>query len=43
MVNNQAENNTDKWLVTGGAGFIGGNFVLRQILKNKRSVVNFRA
>lgn len=40
MVNNQAENSSDKWLVTGGAGFIGGNFVLRQILKNNRSVVN---
>jgi len=31
---------TDKWLVTGGAGFIGGNFVLRQILKNNREIIN---
>ncbi|TDR17533.1 dTDP-glucose 4,6-dehydratase [Marinicella litoralis] len=31
---------TDKWLVTGGAGFIGGNFVLRQILKNNRNIIN---
>ena len=30
----------DKWLVTGGAGFIGGNFVLRQILKNNREIIN---
>ena len=28
---------TEKWLVTGGAGFIGGNFVLRQVLKNNRN------
>ena len=31
---------TDKWLITGGAGFIGGNFVLRQILKNNREIIN---
>ena len=31
---------TDKWLVTGGAGFIGGNFVLRKILKNNREIIN---
>ncbi len=31
---------TEKWLVTGGAGFIGGNFVLRQILKNNREIIN---
>lgn len=31
---------TEKWLVTGGAGFIGGNFVLRQVLKNNRKIVN---
>ncbi|MCX7553457.1 dTDP-glucose 4,6-dehydratase [Marinicella sp. S1101] len=31
---------TEKWLVTGGAGFIGGNFVLRQVLKNNRQVIN---
>jgi len=30
----------DKWLVTGGAGFIGGNFVLRQVLKNNRNIIN---
>lgn len=30
----------EKWLVTGGAGFIGGNFVLRQILKNNREIIN---
>ncbi len=30
----------DKWLVTGGAGFIGGNFVLRQILQNNREIIN---
>lgn len=31
---------TDKWLITGGAGFIGGNFVLRQLLKNNREIIN---
>ncbi len=30
----------DNWLVTGGAGFIGGNFVLRQVLKNNRQIIN---
>jgi len=31
---------SEKWLVTGGAGFIGGNFVLRQVLKNNRKIIN---
>ncbi len=31
---------TEKWLVTGAAGFIGGNFVLRQVLKNNRQIIN---
>ncbi len=30
----------EKWLVTGGAGFIGGNFVLRQIEQHQRTVIN---
>jgi len=30
----------ETWLVTGGAGFIGGNFVLRQVLKNNRNIIN---
>ena len=28
------------WLVTGGAGFIGGNFVLRQVLNQNRRIIN---
>ncbi|MCB1586108.1 MAG: dTDP-glucose 4,6-dehydratase, partial [Xanthomonadales bacterium] len=31
---------TQTWLVTGGAGFIGGNFVLRQVLENNVRVIN---
>ena len=31
---------TQTWLVTGGAGFIGGNFVLRQVLENNHKIVN---
>lgn len=30
----------EKWLITGGAGFIGGNFVLRQVLQHNRFIVN---
>ena len=28
-------------LVTGGSGFIGGNFILSQILKTKNEILNF--
>ena len=28
-------------LVTGGAGFIGGNFVLKQVLQENNEVLNF--
>ena len=31
---------TETWLVTGGAGFIGGNFILQQILKENRKIIN---
>jgi len=31
---------TQTWLVTGGAGFIGGNFVLRQVLQNNIRIIN---
>ena len=31
---------TETWLVTGGAGFIGGNFILQQVLKNNRRIIN---
>ncbi|KAA3649102.1 MAG: dTDP-glucose 4,6-dehydratase [Proteobacteria bacterium] len=30
----------EKWLVTGGAGFIGSNFVLRQVLQHNRAIIN---
>jgi len=30
----------ETWLVTGGAGFIGGNFILRQVLQNNRKIIN---
>ncbi|MBC8213927.1 MAG: dTDP-glucose 4,6-dehydratase [Candidatus Marinimicrobia bacterium] len=30
-----------KILVTGGAGFIGGNFVVKQIIENNNSVLNY--
>jgi len=30
----------ETWLVTGGAGFIGGNFILQQILKKNRTIIN---
>jgi len=31
---------TKTWLVTGGAGFIGGNFIRRQVLKNNHKIIN---
>jgi len=31
---------SETWLVTGGAGFIGGNFILQQVLKNNRRIIN---
>ena len=34
---------TRTWLVTGGAGFIGGNFVLRQMQKETIQIVNLDA
>ncbi len=34
---------TQTWLVTGGAGFIGGNFVLRQMQKETIQIVNLDA
>ncbi|MBS1213641.1 MAG: dTDP-glucose 4,6-dehydratase [Proteobacteria bacterium] len=34
---------TKTWLVTGGAGFIGGNFVLRQMARSGIDVVNLDA
>ena len=34
---------TKTWLVTGGAGFIGGNFVLRQIGRGGRQIINLDA
>lgn len=34
---------TKTWLVTGGAGFIGGNFVLRQMQSENVQVVNLDA
>ena len=30
-----------KILVTGGAGFIGGNFVLKQVLQEGNEILNF--
>jgi dTDP-glucose 4,6-dehydratase len=34
---------TQTWLVTGGAGFIGGNFVLRQIQQDDVQIINLDA
>ncbi len=34
---------TQTWLVTGGAGFIGGNFVLRQMQREDIQIVNLDA
>ncbi|MFM8332444.1 MAG: dTDP-glucose 4,6-dehydratase [Candidatus Methylumidiphilus sp.] len=34
---------TQTWLVTGGAGFIGGNFVLRQMQKDSIQIINLDA
>jgi dTDP-glucose 4,6-dehydratase len=34
---------TQTWLVTGGAGFIGGNFVLRQMQRDDTQIVNLDA
>ena len=34
---------TQTWLVTGGAGYIGGNFVLRQMQKETIQIVNLDA
>jgi len=34
---------TQTWLVTGGAGFIGGNFVLRQMQKETLQIINLDA
>jgi len=34
---------TQTWLVTGGAGFIGGNFVLRQMRRDDVQIINLDA
>lgn len=34
---------TQTWLVTGGAGFIGGNFVLRQMQRDNVQIINLDA